>query len=65
LKQYGVVLQAEPQRPVRGHLEGRRYHEERLVVEIVEVISDDLVEREPGGAGLWSTTVDVWSSPAG
>jgi hypothetical protein len=46
-----VVQQAEPQRPVGGHLERRRHDEKRLVVEIVEVIGDDIVEREPGGAG--------------
>jgi len=47
-----IVLQAEPERPIDGYLKRRRHHEERLVVEVVEMVSDDLVEGEPGGAGL-------------
>lgn len=39
-----VVLEAEPQRPIRGHLKRRRHHEERLVVQVVEVVGNDLFE---------------------
>jgi len=42
----------EPERPIGGHLERRRHYEERLVMEVVEMVSDYLVEWKPGGAGL-------------
>ena len=47
-----IVLEAEPQRPIGGHLECRRHHVERLLVEVVEMVSDDLVEREACGTGF-------------